>query len=74
MVLNLWIWNNIILVGRWKCYLRKTTLNNPKKTRVSLCHVKKKLYICSPKNNAKRVRDAKNRQKRGFDVKNINQK
>ena len=55
-------------------YLRKTTLNNPKKTRVSLCHVKKKLYICSPKNNAKRVRDAKKRQKRGFDVKNINQK
>ena len=49
MVLNLGIWNNIISVGRWKCYLRKTTLNNPKKTHVSLCHVKKKLYICSPK-------------------------
>ena len=70
MVGNLGIWNNIALVGRWKCYLRKTTLNNPKKTRLSLCYVKKKLYFCTRKIKAKRVRGSKNRQKRDFDVKN----
>ena len=69
MVWNLGIWNNIALVGRWKCYLRKTTLNNPKKTPLSLCHVKKKLYFCTRKINAKRVRGSKNRQKRDFNVK-----
>jgi len=51
-------------------YLRKTTLNNPKKTRLSLCYVKKKLYFCTRKIKAKRVRGSKNRQKRDFDVKN----
>ena len=70
MVWNLGIWNNIISVGRWKCYLRKTTLNNPKKTRLSLCYVKKKLYFCTRKINGKRVRGSKNRQKRDFDLKN----
>jgi len=69
MVWNLGIWNNIALVGRWKCYLRKTTLNNPKKTRLSLCYVKKKLYFCTRKINGKRVRGSKNRQKRDFDLK-----
>ena len=56
------------LVG-WKCYLRKTTLNNPKKTCLSLCYVKKKLYFCTRKINAKRARGSKNRQKRDFNVK-----
>ena len=74
MVWNLGIWNNIALVGRWKCYLRKTTLNNPKKTRLSLCHVKKKLYFCTRKINGKRVRGSKNRQKRDFDLKKTTQK
>ena len=69
MVWNLGIWNNIALVGRWKCYLRKTTLNNPKKTRLSLCYVKKKLYFCTRKINGKRVRGSKKCQKRGFDLK-----
>ena len=58
----------------WKCYLRKTTLNNPKKTRVSLCNVKKKLYFCTRKINGKRVRSSKKCQKRDFDLKKITQK
>ena len=61
-------YKNFHLVS-WKCYLRKTTLNNPKKTRLSLCYVKKKLYFCTRKINGKRVRGSKNRQKRDFDLK-----
>ena len=47
----------------------RTILNNPKKTPLSLCYVKKKLYFCTRKINGKRARGSKNRQKRDFNVK-----
>ena len=68
-------YSNKVLVGEKRlfcvyfCVIIRSNLKYPKKTRLSLCYVKKKLYFCTRKINGKRVRGSKNRQKRDFDLK-----